>query len=98
MDDKEFDCEVYFRFFLSSVIVNGSAVANDDFHALGRASGLMPMSEEQLAAVEGGQIAVGFEKAGPFEVFETKVGAFTDIAETIGGLLPALSGNNGPNN
>jgi hypothetical protein len=36
MDDKEFDCEVYFRFFLSSVIVNGSAVANDDFHARGR--------------------------------------------------------------
>lgn len=39
---------------LSSVMVTGSAFADNDFRALGRVSNLTPMSEAQLAAVEGG--------------------------------------------
>ncbi len=39
---------------LSSAMVTGSAFADADFRALGQVSHLTPMSEEQLAAVEGG--------------------------------------------
>jgi hypothetical protein len=39
---------------LSSVMVTGSAFADNDFRALSQASNLIPMSEAQLAAVEGG--------------------------------------------
>jgi hypothetical protein len=39
---------------LSSMMVTGSAFADNDFRALGQVSNLTPMSEEQLAAVEGG--------------------------------------------
>jgi hypothetical protein len=43
---------------LSSVIVTGSAWADadNDFRALGQVSDLTPMSEEQLADVEGGNL------------------------------------------
>lgn len=93
MDDKELTMKSFSEvLFLSSVIVTGPAIAHDDFHALGQASGPTPMSEKQLAAVEGGKITVKFEIPGLLEVFETKVGAFTDITKTIGGLLPPLYG------
>ncbi|HYE35068.1 hypothetical protein [Methylocaldum sp.] len=39
---------------LSSVMVAGPALADNDFHALGGASNLKPMAEENLGAVEGG--------------------------------------------
>jgi hypothetical protein len=39
---------------LSSMMVAGSAFADNDFRALGQVSSLTPMSEQQLAAVEGG--------------------------------------------
>jgi hypothetical protein len=39
---------------LSSMMVAGSAFADNDFRALGQVSDLSPMSEQQLAAVEGG--------------------------------------------
>ncbi|CAI8849079.1 hypothetical protein [Methylocaldum szegediense] len=39
---------------LSSMMVTGSAFADNDFRALGQVSNLTPMSEEQLATVEGG--------------------------------------------
>ncbi|CAI8852444.1 hypothetical protein [Methylocaldum szegediense] len=39
---------------LSSMMVAGSAFADNDFRALGKVSNVTPMSEQQLAAVEGG--------------------------------------------
>ncbi|MGX2041778.1 hypothetical protein ACWJKU_16850 [Methylocaldum sp. MU1018] len=39
---------------LSSVMVAGSALADNDFRALGKVSSLAPMTEGQLASVEGG--------------------------------------------
>jgi hypothetical protein len=41
---------------LSSMMVTGSAFADNDFRALGQVSNLPPMSEEQLADVEGGNL------------------------------------------
>ncbi|MGX2038939.1 hypothetical protein ACWJKU_02230 [Methylocaldum sp. MU1018] len=39
---------------LSSVMVAGPALADNDFRALGKVSSLAPMTEGQLASVEGG--------------------------------------------
>jgi len=44
---------------LSSVMVAGPAMADNEFRALGKASGLPAMSEGQLAAVEGGHACSG---------------------------------------
>ncbi|MBP1148242.1 MULTISPECIES: hypothetical protein [Methylocaldum] len=44
---------------LSSVMVAGPALADNDFRALGQVSNLTPMTETQLAAVEGGQSCSG---------------------------------------
>lgn len=44
---------------LSSLMVAGPALADNDFRALGQVSNLKPMSESQLAAVEGGQSCSG---------------------------------------
>jgi hypothetical protein len=41
---------------LSSLMVAGPALADNDFRALGQVSNLKPMSESQLAAVEGGEV------------------------------------------
>ncbi|MBP1149835.1 MULTISPECIES: hypothetical protein [Methylocaldum] len=39
---------------LSSVMMAGPAMADNDFRALGKVSSLKPMTEGQLSAVEGG--------------------------------------------
>jgi hypothetical protein len=44
---------------LSSLMVAGPALADNDFRALGQVSNLKPMTESQLAAVEGGQACSG---------------------------------------
>jgi hypothetical protein len=49
---------------LSSVMVAGPALADNDFRALGQVSNLTPMTETQLAAVEGGQSCSGFFSIG----------------------------------
>jgi len=45
---------------LSSIVMAGPAMADNDFRALGQVSSLTPMTEGQLAAVEGGQSCSGF--------------------------------------
>jgi hypothetical protein len=45
---------------LSSVMAAGPAMADNDFRALGKVANLSPMTEGQLAAVEGGQSCSGF--------------------------------------
>ena len=49
---------------LSSLMVAGPALADNDFRALGQVSSLKPMSEAQLEAVEGGQACSGFFSIG----------------------------------
>jgi len=44
---------------LSSVMVAGPAMADNDFRALGKVASLTPMTEGQLAAVEGGSSCSG---------------------------------------
>lgn len=44
---------------MSSVMVTGSAFADSDFRALGQVSNLTPMSEKQLASVDGGHACGG---------------------------------------
>ncbi|WP_133718829.1 hypothetical protein [Methylocaldum gracile] len=46
---------------LSSVMMAGPAMADNDFRALGKVSSLKPMTEGQLSAVEGGTL-IPFKK------------------------------------
>jgi len=58
--DKEFDMKAYaLAAVLSSIVMAGPAMADNDFRALGQVSSLTPMTEGQLAAVEGGQSCSG---------------------------------------
>ncbi|WP_026611586.1 hypothetical protein [Methylocaldum szegediense] len=70
---------------LSSVMVAGSAWADadSDFRALGQVSNLTPMSEEQLADVEGGYVGtvVGFLQ-----------GIVVDRIEATAAVLDSIAG------
>ncbi|BBA36333.1 hypothetical protein sS8_4403 [Methylocaldum marinum] len=72
---------------LSSLMVAGPALADNDFRALGQVSSLKPMTESQLAAVEGGQTASGF-----FSIGNTALNVATPTISAINASLFGLFG------